>query len=100
MDGMERVTWSQVEDVGLVDRECASDLVLPRACLFRHLNRCRVFSTTSEKLTPPREREALLRICDGWFPEPVLLRRKFSDPNYLPNQGVPSADPVWQYQAR
>ena len=37
-------------------------------------------------------------MCKGWFPSPVLLQREFSNPNYLPNQAPPSADPVWKYE--
>lgn len=86
---MERVTWSLVEDIELVDLACKSEFKLPRACLYRHISRCRIFSTRTEKQTSAREREDLLRICAGMFPEPVLLQRRFSDPNYYPNQGPP-----------
>lgn len=95
---MERVTWSLVDDIGLVDPECRSDNALPRVCLYRHRSRCRIITTAPPRALPPRTVEQLLRMCAGYFPEPVLLLRKFSDPNYLPNQAPPAVDPAWKYQ--
>lgn len=95
---MEGITWSQVDDIGYVDRECRSDNTLPRVCLYRHLSRCRIIVAEPPAKLPRRTVEELLRMCGGLFPEPVLLQRKFSDPNYLPNQAPPSVDPTWKYQ--
>lgn len=95
MDGM---TWSHVDDVGFIDRECKSDNTLPRVCLYRHLSRCRIITLTAPDKLPPRTREELVRMCGGFFPEPVLLQREFSNPNYLPNQAPPSASAEWKFQ--
>lgn len=97
---MERITWSQVEDIELVDRECRSDHTLPRVCLYRHLSRCRIIATEPPNKIARKTVLELERMCGGWFPEPVLGSSRFSDPNYLPNQSPPSVDPVWQYQNR
>lgn len=95
---MDAWVWSQVDDIAFVDRECRSDNAMPRVCLYRHLSRCRIiFTGPKEKM--PRETELeLVRMCQGYFPEPVLLRREFSNPNYLPNQAPPAADPAWKFQ--
>ena len=95
---MDAWVWSQVDDIAFVDQECRSDNAMPRVCLYRHLSRCRIiFTGPKEKM--PRETELqLVRMCQGYFPEPVLLAREFSNPNYLPNQAPPSADPTWKFQ--
>lgn len=95
---MEGITWSLVDDIDLVDRECRSDNTLPRVCLYRHKSRCRIITTEPPAKLPRVVVEQLLRMCSGYFPEPVLLQRRFSDPNYLPNQAPPAVDPVWRYQ--
>lgn len=95
---MEKTQWSVVDDAEFVDRECRSDDALPRVCLYRHISRCRIITTQPPTKMDPRVVEQLQRMCAGYFPEPVLLRRKFSDPNYLPNQAAPAADPAWKFQ--
>lgn len=95
---MEKTYWSLVDDIELVDRECRSDNTLPRVCLYRHVNRCRIITVTSPSKLPAQTIAQLHRMCTGYFPVPVLLRRRFSDPLYLPNQGAPAADPRWQLQ--
>lgn len=95
---MDAVTWSLVDDIGFVDRECRSDNTLPRVCLYRHLGRCRIITDKPAKDLSQRTKEELMRMCRGYFPEPVLLRREFSNPNYLPNQAPPSVDPAWRFQ--
>lgn len=95
---MDGITWSVVDDIGFVDRECRSDNTLPRVCLYRHLSRCRIITLVAPDKLPKRVVEQLVRMCSGYFPEPVLLQRKFSDPLYLPNQAPPDVDPVWQFQ--
>lgn len=95
---MKKIVYSQVDGIEFLDRECKSDNVLPRACLYRHLETCRVIFVGPVKDVDRRDAEDLTRMCNGWFPEPVLLKRKFSDPAYLPNQGAPRADAVWQKQ--
>lgn len=92
------MVWSQVDDIGFVDRECKSDNYLPRVCIYRHLDRCRIITKVPRAQVPPRTLQELVRMCGGYFPEPVLLRNRFSDPSYLPNQAPPSVDPAWQYQ--
>lgn len=97
-DPMDSWIWSQVDDILFVDRACRSDDVLPRVCLYRHLSRCRIIFT-GPKAAMSRETELeLVRMCQGYFPEPVLLAREFSNPNYLPNQAPPSVDPTWKFQ--
>lgn len=95
---MVAITWSLVDDIGLVDTECRSDNTLPRVCLYRHKQRCRIITDKPPSEVPQRTKEELIRMCNGWFPEPVLLQRKFSDPLYLPNQAPPSVDPTWRFQ--
>lgn len=95
---MEGIIFSQIDDLGMVDKECKSDNTLPRVCLYRHLSKCRIITLTPAKAIPFKVRKELLKMCDGWFPEPVLLRKEFSNPAYLPNQAAPSIDPVWQAQ--
>lgn len=95
---MASVTWSLVDDIGFVDRECKSDNTLPRVCLYRHLERCRIITDKPAKDLSQKTKEELMRMCRGFFPEPVLLRREFSNPNYLPNQAPPSVDPAWRFQ--
>jgi hypothetical protein len=95
---MDTWIWSQVDDITFVDQACKSDNTLPRVCLYRHLSKCRIIFTGSKEKMPRSVELELVRMCQGWFPEPVLLRRKFSDPNYYPNQAAPSVDPVWKYQ--
>lgn len=90
--------WSQIDHISFVDKECKSDNTLPRVCLYRHINKCRIITIKSPSELEPRTIEELYRMCGGFFPEPVLLQRKFSDPNYLPNQAPPSVDPAWQFQ--
>jgi hypothetical protein len=92
------MTWSQVDDIGFVDRECRSDNYLPRVCIYRHLDRCRIITKAPRAQVPERTVQELVRMCGGYFPEPVLLRNRFSDPSYLPNQAPPSVDPAWKYQ--
>jgi hypothetical protein len=95
---MTRVQWSQVDDIAFVDQECRSDNALPRVCLYRHLDRCRIITIDSPGKLPTRTIEQLYRMCEGYFPEPVLLRREFSNPNYLPNQAPPTVDPTWKFE--
>jgi hypothetical protein len=95
---MTTITWSYVEDIDLIDAECRSDNTLPRVCLYRHKWRCRIITNKKPEELSLKTREELIRMCGGWFPEPVLLHREFSSPNYLPNQAPPSVDPAWQYQ--
>ena len=94
----ERTYWSQIDDIELVDLECRSDNALPRVCLYRHISRCRIITSVPPTQLPQRTIDDLNRMCTGYFPEPVLLRREFSNPNYLPNQAPPSIDPAWKFQ--
>lgn len=94
---MGRTYWSHIP-LDLLDIECASDQVLPRVCLYRRKSACRIITDIAPAELSPRTVEELNRMCTGYFPEPVLLQRKFSDPDYLPNQAPPSADPAWKFQ--
>jgi hypothetical protein len=96
---MERMTWHQVDDIRYIDQECRSDNYLPRVCLYRHISQCRVLTTDPPTKIPRSQLEEISKMCSGWFPEPVLLRREFSNPLYLPNQAPPSADPRFQFAA-
>lgn len=93
---MEKHQWSVVEDIGYIDPECKSDLTLPRVCLYRHLSKCRIITTVTPSKLPQKVLRELITMCNGWFPEPVLLYKNFSDPSYLPNQAAPSVDPVFK----
>lgn len=95
---MEHIQWAQVEDQSYIEDSCKSDRVFPRVCLYRHLSKCRIITLVPPSKIPPKTKDELFRMCGGYFPEPILLRRKFSDPNYLPNQAPPSVDPTWAYQ--
>lgn len=95
---MESVTWSVVEDLLYVDRECRSDNTLPRVCLYRALSRCRIISRVPPEHVPKRTRDDLAFMCSGYFPEPILLQREFSNPAYHPNQAAPSIDAAYQYR--
>lgn len=95
---MEGIIFSYVDDISIVDRECRSDNTLPRVCLYRHLSKCRIITKEKPMSLPLKVRKELMRMCDGFFPEPVLLKREFSNPAYLPNQAPPSVDPAWQIQ--
>lgn len=102
---MERTYWSQIAGPELLDDDCASDRALPRVCLYRRKGWCRIIIVTNPSEIAPRTIEELRRMCDGYFPaypqlNDVPLRRKLSDPDYLPNQAPPSVDPAWQFQAR
>lgn len=95
---MEGIIFSQIDDLAMVDRECKSDNTLPRVCLYRHLSKCRIITIQKPMDLPLKVRKEIMRMCNGYFPDPVLLKRRFSDPSYLPNQAPPSVDPVWQAQ--
>ena len=95
---MDSAYWSQVGHISFVDNECKSDHILPRVCLYRHLSKCRIITAVEPAKLDTRVILDLERMCTGWFPEPVLLRNRFSDPSYLPNQSPPSVDPAWRYQ--
>lgn len=102
---MDRVKWSQVEDIEFLDDECAGDHALPRVCLYRHKSLCRIAYKGPRAKIPPKTQRELERMCTGFFPiypqlDDVPLRRRFSDSNYLPNQAPPSVDPAWQYQSK
>jgi hypothetical protein len=97
---MEGITWSVVNDIDFVDRDCRSDNSYPRVCLYRHVSKCRIISLVPKEKLSRRTIEELIRMCGGYFPEPVLLRNRFSDPLYLPNQGAPSNDPAWKFQTK
>lgn len=90
--------WSQVDHPSFVDKECMSDQTLPRVCIYRHINKCRIITIKAPKDLEPQTIAELYRMCGGFFPEPVLLQREFSNPNYLPNQAPPSVDPAWKFQ--
>jgi hypothetical protein len=92
------MAWTQVEGLSAVPRECRSDATLPRACIDRTARRCDVFFAGPRSQVDARAEEELLRICAGWFPEPVLLKRKFSDETYRPNAPAPSVDRAWLVQ--
>lgn len=96
-DPMDTWVWSQVDDITFVDRECKSDNTLPRVCLYRHISKCRIIFTGKQADIGRQTELQLVRMCQGWFPEPVLLQKNFSDPNYLPNQAAPSVDPTWKF---
>jgi hypothetical protein len=93
---MEKHQWSVIEDIAYLDNECKSDATLPRVCLYRHLSKCRIITTVTPSKLPQKVLRELTTMCNGWFPEPVLLAKNFSDPAYLPNQAAPSADPVFK----
>lgn len=95
---MESLSISLVEDPEMVDMSCRSTNYLPRACLYRHFSRCRIITKEHPEKLGPKIWNELMMMCKGFFPEPVLLKRKFSDPAYLPNQAAPSVDPEWQFQ--
>jgi len=97
---MDSVYWSQVGHISFVDSECKSDSTLPRVCLYRHIGKCRIITADPPTKLDTRVILDLERMCTGWFPEPVLLRKNFSDPRYLPNQAPPSVDPAWKYQTK
>ena len=96
--------WAQVETPAFIENSCKSDLAFPRVCLYRFIGKCRIITLVPPKDLEPLVRDQLARMCSGYFPEypqgGVPFRRKFSDPNYLPNQAPPAVDPAWQYQAK
>lgn len=97
LEPMKHVEWIIEPDISMLDPHCfTTTRYTPRVCIYRDRSACFIITTT-----PPLELSRLVfdqlyKMCDGFFPEPIQLKSRFSDPKFLPNQAAPSVDPEWQ----